>query len=296
MKKIISTVVLAAVIVSCNKSGAGFSKTDKLENDDQKAGYAYGMNIASQVKQYSIQMGKDSLNYKEIERGLLDFMNNDKNNRDSYATGQNIGMSIVNFLKSNDLEGLIDEKLVIQGLLDELQDNETLFQMDSVKAFMTQYMQGIGERIRTKNIEEANKFFEEKKNDKNVTTTESGLMYEVLKEGNGDSPLDGATVEVNYEGRHLDGTTFDKSAEGQPAKLNLNAVIGGWKEGLKLMKPGAKYTFYIPSELAYGEFGSPNGSIKPNEALIFDVELVSVEQPQPAAEMPALPESPEVGQ
>src|SRR5690606_14953592 len=92
---------------------------------------------------------------------------------------------------------------------------------------------------------------------------------------------------------NLDGKPFDQSEKGKPVKLNLNSVIKGWQEGLQLMKAGSKYKFYIPSELGYGEFGSPDGKIKPNSALIFEVELVSVEQPQPIdpASMPQAPEA-----
>ncbi len=293
MKKIISTVILAAVIVGCNKSGGSISQgTDKLQNDDQKAGYAYGMNIGDQVKKYSIQMGADSLNFKEIERGLTDFLKNNAKTRDSYATGQNIGMSIANFLKNNDLDGVIDEKFIIQGLMDELNGKTTLFPMDSVNSFMTNYMQTIGDKIKTKNQEESAKFMAQKKSDKNVKSTESGLLYEVIKEGDGAVPEPGATVEVEYKGMGLDGKVFDQSEKGKPIKLNLNGVIKGWQEGLQLMKTGSKYKFYIPSELGYGEFGSPDGKIKPNAALIFEVELVSVEQPQKLdpANMPQIPD------
>lgn len=296
MKKIISTVILSAVIISCNNKGGGSTTAvDKLQNEDQKAGYAYGMNIGDQVKQYSKQLGKDSLNYKELQKGIMDFLSMDAKARDSYATGQNIGMSIANFLKTNELEGVIDQKFVVQGLMDALDSKKTpLFAKDSINAFMTSYMQKLGEKIKAKNQEEGTKFLAKTKENKNVKSTESGLLYEVITEGTGETPTDASIVEVNYIGKTIDGETFDESEKGKPVKFSLNGVIKGWQEGLKLMKAGSKYKFYIPSELAYGEMGSPDGQIKPNSALVFEVELVSVQAPQSAAaQMPQTPVIPQ---
>jgi len=106
-------------------------------------------------------------------------------------------------------------------------------------------------------------------------TTESGLKYEILREGTGSSPMADDSVTVNYEGTLMDGTKFDSSYDrGEPITFQLNRVIKGWTEGLQLMKEGAKYKFTIPSELAYGEQGG--GPIPPNADLIFTVELLKV--------------------
>ena len=119
-------------------------------------------------------------------------------------------------------------------------------------------------------------FLEENKDKEGVMTTESGLQYKVLEAGTGASPSATQTVSVHYEGRLIDGTVFDSSIQrGEPTEFPVNRVIPGWTEGLQLMKEGAKYQFYIPSELAYGSRGA-GGDIGPNETLIFDVELLEV--------------------
>lgn len=109
-----------------------------------------------------------------------------------------------------------------------------------------------------------------------VKVTDSGLQYEVLKEGEGASPTATETVEVHYHGTLIDGTVFDSSVDrGQTIEFPLNQVIPGWTEGVQLMKEGAKYRFFIPYQLAYGARGS-GGKIPPYSALIFDVELFQV--------------------
>ena len=109
-----------------------------------------------------------------------------------------------------------------------------------------------------------------------VKVTDSGLQYEVLQEGSGKSPAATNTVEVHYHGTLIDGTVFDSSVQrGETISFPLNRVIAGWTEGLQLMQEGAKYRFYIPYDLAYGERGS-EPKIPPYSALIFDVELFKV--------------------
>ena len=121
------------------------------------------------------------------------------------------------------------------------------------------------------------KFLAENKSKDGVKTTASGLQYKITKEGTGRAPTASDQVTVHYEGKLLNGTVFDSSIKrGEPATFPLNGVIRGWTEGLQLLKEGGKATFYIPSNLGYGSSGTPDGSIKPNETLIFDVELIQV--------------------
>lgn len=116
------------------------------------------------------------------------------------------------------------------------------------------------------------KFMTENKQKTGVVTTASGLQYEILREGSGAMPKATDTVTVNYRGSLITGEQFDA---GEGISFPLNGVIPGWTEGLQLMKEGAKYRFYIPSELAYGERGAGR-VIPPNAALIFEVDLVKV--------------------
>lgn len=123
------------------------------------------------------------------------------------------------------------------------------------------------------NKEEGQKFLAENKTKEGVQTTDSGLQYKVVKEGTGASPKATDMVKVHYEGKLIDGTVFDSSYErGEPIEFPLNQVIPGWTEGVQLMKKGAEYELYIPSDLAYGESGTPG--IEPNSVLIFKVELL----------------------
>lgn len=123
-------------------------------------------------------------------------------------------------------------------------------------------------------MEEGKKFLEENGKRPEVTTTASGLQYEVLQEGNGNKPTSAMSrVTVHYEGKLINGQVFDSSYKrNQPASFGLNQVISGWTEGVQLMPQGSKFRFFIPSELGYGSRGA--GSIPPHSTLIFDVELL----------------------
>jgi FKBP-type peptidyl-prolyl cis-trans isomerase len=121
------------------------------------------------------------------------------------------------------------------------------------------------------------RFLKQNKEREGVKVTNSGLQYEVIKEGSGAAPKSASNVTVHYEGKLLNGTVFDSSyRRNQPATFGVTQVIPGWTEGLQLMKPGAIYMFYIPAKLAYGANGA-GSAIGPNECLIFKVELISVQ-------------------
>lgn len=129
--------------------------------------------------------------------------------------------------------------------------------------------------LASENTAKGTAFLAENAKKPGIKTTASGLQYEVLKEGTGAQPVATDQVSVNYEGTLIDGTVFDSSyARNEPVTFPLNQVIGGWTEGVQLMKVGSVYKFYIPSNLAYGENGA--GPIPPNSVLIFKIELLKI--------------------
>lgn len=137
---------------------------------------------------------------------------------------------------------------------------------------------GANETIDNPNYKQGMEFLEENGKRKEVTTTASGLQYEVITMGKGAKPTANDKVKVHYQGTLIDGTEFDSSYKrGEPISFPLNGVIKGWTEGLQLMPVGSKFKFYIPYNLAYGENGAGE-SIKPYSTLIFTVELLGIEE------------------
>lgn len=141
---------------------------------------------------------------------------------------------------------------------------------------INEYLQDLQKKAETAARAAGEAFLAENKKNEKVQETPSGLQYVVEKEGTGAQPGAEDEVTVHYTGKLLDGTVFDSSVNrGEPATFPLNRVIKGWTEGVQLMKEGAKYTFFIPSDLAYGAQGVPN-AIPPHSTLIFEVELIKV--------------------
>jgi FKBP-type peptidyl-prolyl cis-trans isomerase len=207
--------------------------------------------------------------------------------RASYIIGLNLGKS----LKTNDIQANTD--LIVKGLRDGLSGGQALLTDEEMQTAMTAFQQQVAQQqeakqkaVGEKNKTEGEAFLAKNKARKEVKTTASGLQYEVLKEGTGAAPKATDTVTVNYKGTLMDGTTFDSSYDrGEPATFVLNQVIPGWTEGVQLMKVGSKYKFYIPSALGYGDHGA-GSVIGPNAPLVFEVELLSIGQPQAAPGAP----------
>ncbi len=147
---------------------------------------------------------------------------------------------------------------------------------EEAQKLINDYLQELEAKATAAAKEAGNKFLEENSKKEGVKVTASGLQYRVIKEGTGAQPTATDEVTVHYTGKLLDGTVFDSSVNrGEPATFPLNRVIPGWTEGVQLMKEGAKYEFYIPSDLAYGPNGVPN-AIPPHATLIFEVELLNI--------------------
>lgn len=189
----------------------------------------------------------------------------------SYAWGLAMGQQLrgmgVKTLSIEDYTNAV--KSVFDGV-------EPQLPIEEAQKLINEYLQNLEAEASAKARELGEKFLEENKNNENVKVTVSGLQYIVEKEGTGIQPTATDDVTVHYTGRLLNGQVFDSSVQrGEPATFPLNRVIPGWTEGVQLMKEGAKYTFFIPSELAYGEHGVPN-AIPPHSTLIFEVELIKV--------------------
>ena len=196
----------------------------------------------------------------------------------SYALGLGIGQQLAQ-MGATDLN--VDD--FAQSIKDVLAGNELKVSHLEAQQIVQEYFAAQEQKI-NKQREEAGKmakeagekYLAENAKKDGVVVLPSGLQYLVLKEGNGKKPSAKDSVKCHYEGFLIDGTVFDSSVQrGEPAVFGLQQVIAGWTEGLQLMQEGAKYRFFIPYRLAYGE-GGAGGSIPPYAALIFDVELIQV--------------------
>jgi FKBP-type peptidyl-prolyl cis-trans isomerase FklB len=189
----------------------------------------------------------------------------------SYSLGVNVAKSI----KSQGLES-IDSDAIAKAFKDVFEGNTLEISEEEANIVLQDYFGKLANEKQKANVEAGQKFLDENAKREGVVTTATGLQYEVLKEGSGDSPKETDNVTVHYHGTLIDGTVFDSSVDrGQPATFPVNGVIPGWVEALQLMNPGAKYKLFIPSNLAYGERGA-GGAIGPNATLVFEVELISI--------------------
>lgn len=181
---------------------------------------------------------------------------------------------------ASQLKGMGVENLNLTDYCDAVktvfEGGELAVKPEEAQTLINEYLTQLHEKATKLAREAGEKFLEENGKKEGVHTTASGLQYVVEKEGTGKQPSATDNVTVHYTGRLLDGKVFDSSvARGEPATFPLNRVIPGWTEGLQLMKEGAKYVFFIPSELAYGAQGAGR-DIPPHSTLIFEVELIKV--------------------
>src|SRR5438270_1190637 len=197
----------------------------------------------------------------------------DAKDKFSYAIGLNIGM---NFKRQN-ID--VNTDMISSGVKDGLSGKPQMT-MDQIREVMMNFekdMQAKQTEAGKKNEADAQKFLADNKKKEGVKTTASGLQYIVEKEGTGAQPKSTDNVTVNYRGILMDGTEFDSSYKrGQPATFPVGGVIKGWTEALPLMPVGSKWQLFLPSQLAYGE-RSPSPEIGPDATLIFEVELLSIQ-------------------
>jgi FKBP-type peptidyl-prolyl cis-trans isomerase FklB len=200
----------------------------------------------------------------------------DQKDKISYIVGMDIG----NNLKKQSIS--VNPKILAKGIEDALAGTKSLLTEQEVQETMLAFRKEMTAKqaeIAKKNKTEGEAFLAENKKKEGVKTLPSGLQYKVIKAGTGKKPKSNDTVTVHYRGTLIDGTEFDSSYKrGQPATFQVGGVIPGWTEALQLMEQGAKWQLFIPSNLAYGERGAAGGLIGPNATLIFEVELVSIQE------------------
>ena len=304
MKKLLFLVLPAIFLFACN-SGKNNDKEDQQTKEEQvdfsdeisNTSYSIGMQISESLITGGLN---DYVNIDKIVDGLNDQLD-EKSDISLQEADQILQSFVVDIQNSVDVSSSassasyaigvqIGENFIMQGL-------DTVLNIGSLKIGLKDHFEKkskIGIEEANQNVQkffsefqksqsgdkiaEGEKFLEENGKRSEVTTTESGLQYEVLEVGNGPKPSLSSTVKTHYHGTLLDGTVFDSSVErGEPISFPLTGVISGWTEALQLMPVGSKWKLYLPYDLAYGEKGSPGG-IAPYETLIFEVELIDIEK------------------
>lgn len=286
MKKIISSIAVISALVfatSCTNSA-----NVKVETSADSLAYAAGIvNSDGLVDHITTRLMIDPEYIPQVLDGIKESFKSNSPADDAKNLGRQLGSQLKNQILPYINETIypagndsLDADIFLSAFLAAVNEEETL--MDATVA--NAYFRTESEKVRSANMEAAyadNKeaglaFLEANKSVEGVQVTESGLQYKVVKMGKGKKPSATDRVKVHYHGTLIDGKVFDSSVErGEPALFALNQVIPGWTEGLQLMPVGSKFTFYIPSELAYGD--RETGEIKPFSALIFEVELLGIE-------------------
>ena len=288
MKKIsiFAAIAVAAGLASCTAQAPKANLKSELDS----LSYMKGVQMSQGLDQYALnQLRVDSAYLSnEFVKGIAEGIKLSETEKGvAYIQGLAVGRQInVDMFKgiSQQLFGndsiTLDKNNFLAGFFAAIKANYDQDMLTEASAYATIHE----EAIKAKAMEEkyadnkaaGEKFLEENKTKEGVQTTASGLQYKVIKEGKGAIPTDSSTVKVNYKGTLIDGTEFDSSYKrNAPATFRANQVIKGWTEALTLMPVGSKWELYIPQELAYGARNA--GQIKPFSTLIFEVELVSIE-------------------
>ena len=290
MKKMTIVAAMAIVAATLYSCGNSTPKAD-LKSDVDSMSYAMGLSQAQGLKEYMVsRMGVDTAYMADFVKGLNDGANaGDDKKKAAYYAGIQIGQQISNQmvkginheLFGEDSTKTISLKNFMAGFIAGTTGKKALMPMEKAMEVAQTKMQ----QIKAKNMEKeygpnkvaGEKFLAANKTKPGVKTLKGGVQYKVIKEGSGAIPTDTSNVKVHYEGKTIDGKVFDSSyTRGEPVTLRANQVIKGWTEVLTHMPVGSVWEVYIPQELAYGE--REQAQIKPFSALIFKIELVSIEK------------------
>ena len=283
MKKIISSLaVLSALVLATSCSN---NANVKVVTSADSLAYAAGVvNTDGLFEHVTTRMGIDPEYMPQVIEGIKEAFASDSPADNAKNLGRQLGSQLKNQIlpyMNETIGDSLNADIFLNAFVSTLQEDETLMDVPTATA----YFRTESERVRNENMaskyadnkEAGMAFLEANKAVAGVQVTESGLQYKVSKMGKGKKPAATDKVKVHYHGTLIDGTVFDSSVErGEPIVFALNQVIPGWTEGVQLMPVGSKFTFYIPYELAYGD--RETGVIKPYSALIFEVELISIEK------------------
>jgi len=279
------TVALIAAIAfsSCDSNKTSLPT---LKTQIDSLNYAFGIANGDGIKNYYIKGDSAKKSIATLMAGIKEGMKGkvEKENTELVDLGNKIGSSLKDQKKSGlmgDSTLKVDIKLIKQGLVNGMKGSKIQMNPQQAQEYLQKTMAVLQdkkmERLYGGNKTAGEKFLADNAKKPGVITTASGLQYEVIKKGNGPLPSDTSKVKVNYHGTLIDGTVFDSSVDRkEPIVFKANQVIKGWTEALKLMPVGSKYKLYIPQELAYAN--REQGKIKPFSALIFEVELISIEK------------------
>ena len=287
MKKVtfLMALAVAAGLASCTAQ----SPKANLKTDVDSLSYAFGMSQTEGIEQYFMQQGIDSTQMADFLKGFNEGATKLGKKDAAYIAGLQLGQMV----SKRWVEGLnqqifgtdstktISRENMLAGLVAGV-INKGVMSKEEARAFTQTSMDAIKEKANAEkyadNKAAGEKFLAENKAKEGVVTTPSGLQYKIITKGNGAIPADSSKVKVNYKGTLIDGTEFDSSYKrNEPATFRANQVIKGWTEALTMMPVGSKWELYIPYDLAYGT-RETGGQIKPYSTLIFEVELLGIEQ------------------
>ena len=287
MKKfILGVAALAAITMgfsSCNKAPKA-----ELKSETDSLAYSYGMTTSRGLKEYLVRLEVDTTkNMDAFIKGFLKATKDMSDEEKAEMVGAQIGQQVMqqmmphfeSLVQDGDTTKVFNKNDYLAGFVAGVMDDSKVMTAEEAATYAeTVQNRMVSEKAAAKygDYRKANEaFLAENAKKAGVTTTASGLQYEVLKAGTGIKPTAASVVKVHYHGTLIDGTVFDSSVERkEPATFGVSEVIKGWTEALQLMPVGSKWRLYIPQELAYGP--AEQGTIKPFSTLIFDVELINI--------------------